>query len=158
MLRLHNLSYSTPLTTSGLKLWQGSKFASVLLFPGLFDCQYAALYQQLTSRSRRWYAFCGLVSPYNSFDPLIGHSPIWLHYSANQTTSIRGPPNNDKTQSSHTSNLKLHFLISGLSGEKHGNAIHTQTGNNQKARYKVCCKLVRTLSSVVHLHIFFEHC
>lgn len=60
------------------------------------------------------------------------------------------PANNDKTWCSHTSNLKL-YLISRLSGEEYGNYIHTETGNNQKARYKVCCKL----SSGVHLHIFF---
>lgn len=77
----------------------------------------------------------------------------------NKSNNINsGPPNNDKTQSSHTSNLKLYFLISGLSGEKYGNAIHTETGNNQKARYKVRRKLVWTPSSVVFLHIFFEHC
>lgn len=100
---------------------------------------------------------CTVRFPYNLFDPLIGHWTIWFYYSPNQTTSIQGHPIMTKHGAHTLAISNCISLLAGLSGEKYGNYIHTQTGNNQKARNKVCCKLVWTLSSVVHLHTFFEH-
>lgn len=128
----------------------------MLLFSELFDHHSAALYVHCTGC--RWWLYALYCAVHLQFIWSFNRALDYLVLLFSKSNNINSkPPNNDKTWCSHTGNLKLYFLISRLSGEKHGNDIHAQKGNNQKARYKVCCKLVWTLSPVVHLHTFFEH-